>query len=184
MNLEINEEVKSILKSKGISINQGVPFLLSVYFNYMPSYIPEELKKGIYASNIFTLDYNENQAVGKPNIKWNVPLFQGQEGTTFNWIKEYMDIFGEVNSKRRGSRSYVNKRMRELFMKNPDIRQEEVLEAARYYADNIEDPMYIITSHKFISNNEGTPLLDLIHTLREKKSINNGEVVNPFKRII
>lgn len=180
MNLEINEEVKSILRSKGISQHEGIPFLLSVYFKYIPSYIPVELKRRIYSTNILTIDYGADSK--DPEIIWNIPLFKNQSINKFDWIKEYMDKFGAVNSRRRGTRSYVEKRMRDLFSKNPDIRKEEVLKAVDHYISTLDNPMYIISSHKFISNEQGTPLLDLIMDLRVTD--NEEHVLNPFKRII
>ena len=38
MNLVINPEIKEILKDKGISLKDGIPILLGIYFNYKADY--------------------------------------------------------------------------------------------------------------------------------------------------
>ena len=183
MNLLINEEIKSILKSKGIPLHQGVPFLLSVYFNYLPDYFPEDLRKRIFTTNIFTVDLSSKKSSSSLDVVWNTPLFQGQAVDPFDWIDEYMNLFGKLNKKRKGNRSYVMGRMKETFMKHPDIRKEEVLEAAKKYLSTVDDPTYVISADKFISNIKGTPLLDFIMELRSSKN-EEGTNQNPFKKII
>lgn len=178
MNLKINDEVKSILRLKGIQIKEGIPFLVSTYFGYMPDYIPEDLKRKVYSCNIFTLDYTSNP----PKIEWKVPLFEGQVVDNFDWIKDYMDMFKAINPQRRGSRSYALKRMKELFTLHPEIRKEDVMLATREYLSEITDPQYVMLSHKFISNEQGTPLLDRIKERGFTSS--NKPTINPFKKII
>ena len=91
-------------------------------------------------------------------------------------------MFSKINTKRRGDRSYVLKYMKELFTNYPDIRKEEVLEATKQYLSEIENPIYLMKSHKFIKNIDGTPLLDRILYMRETKgNVNNN---NSFRKII
>ena len=182
MSLEINEEVKSILKAKGISLTEGIPFLLSTYYEYFPSYFPDKLKRKIYSTNIFTFEYEVGES---PKLVWKVPLFKGQAVDHFDWITQFMDMFGKINPDRRGARSYVVDRMKKLFAKYPDIRKDEVLDATRHYLNTVENPIYVLKSHKFISNTQGTPLLDTIMELRDKKISSSSNInINPFKKII
>ena len=179
MNLVINPEIKEILKDKGISLKDGIPILLGIYFNYKADYFPSDLIKKILSCKIVTVNYENS----KTNIVWNVPVFEGQKTMdSFDWIKDFMDMFSKINTKRRGDRSYVVKYMKELFTNYPDIRKEEVLEATKQYLSEIENPIYLMKSHKFIKNIDGTPLLDRILYMREtKRNVNSN---NSFRRII
>ena len=179
MNLKINDEVKSILRTKGIPINEAIPFLICIYFGYDSKYIPEDIKRKIYACNIFTMDYSKPKEL---QLTWNVSLFEGQVVDSFDWIKEYMDMFKMVNPGRRGSRSYVIRRMKELFSTNPEIRKEDVFSATKKYLSEITDPTYVLQSHTFISNENGTPLLDRIKDMQKNNISSNNPT--PFKKII
>lgn len=177
MNLLINKEIKQLLKEAGISINDGIPVLLSIYFNLKPDYLPQDLVRKVLSAKIVTMNYKD----GTSEIEWVVPLFQGEVKSTFDWIGEFMDLFSAVNTERRGIRSYVEKYMRKLFAENPDIRKDEVFSATKAYISEVDNPMYLMKSHKFISNRDGTPLLDKIIEMRENQT---KHIENPFKRII
>ena len=82
--LEVNSEIKNLLKEKSISIHDGVGYLLMLYYGISPSYIPEQLEKKVLAAGIVTKDYSSD------TIKWLLPLFEEQE-TGFEWIGEWMD---------------------------------------------------------------------------------------------
>ena len=179
MNLKINDEIKSILRLKGIPVNEGVPFLISLYFGYDSKYVPDDLKRKVYSCNIFTMDYDK--PIGLQMV-WSVPLFEGQTVDKFDWIKEYMDMFKMVNPTRRGTRSYVIKRMKDLFSTNPEVRKEDVFAATKKYLSEITDPTYVLASHTFISNENGTPLLDRIKDMQANTTSSNSQT--PFKKII
>ena len=177
MNLKINQEVKDRLQEKGIPLKEGIPVLLSIYFGYNPTYIPKSLKIDVLSTNIVNIDYESN------SYTWNVTLFEGQE-EEFGWVTEFMDMFKNVNKDRRGLKSTALKRMKKLFSTYPDIRKDEVFEATREYINSVKDPMFIMTSHKFISNEQGEPLKDYIDELRSNKKESSQVKNNPFRRII
>lgn len=177
MSLKINEEVKKELQSKGIPLKDGLPVLLSIYFNLEPEYIPKELKVKVLSTNIVSIDYESD------TIVWNTSLFDGQENN-FEWIEEYMEMFKSVNKDRRGLKSSVLKRMKKFFMTYPDIRKDEVMEATSSYLKTIENPTYCITSHKFISNEHGEPLKDWVDEIRKSKTNKPEYSPNPFTRLI
>ena len=55
MNLVINPEIKEILKDKGISLKDGIPILLGIYFNYKADYFPSDLIKKILSCKLLLL---------------------------------------------------------------------------------------------------------------------------------
>src|SRR5690606_24217317 len=123
---EFNPVIKEILSSSNISLNDGLTYLLTVHFGINPSYIPEELKRKVLATNILTKDYSNGE------VKWKVPLFDGQD-IGFEWIVDFMNLFSEVNPTRRGTKSLVLTRMKKFFVNNPSIRSQDVMEATKLY---------------------------------------------------
>ena len=87
--LEVNSRIKTLLQSNQINIQDGLTFLISVYYNLTPSFIPKDLENKVLALNIINKDYETNQIV------WKVNLFEEQI-TGFEWITEFMDLFGKA----------------------------------------------------------------------------------------
>lgn len=160
--LKVNSEIKEKLKSKSIPINDGLAYLVCLYYNIEPSYVPDILKKKILASGIVTQDYISD------TIEWRVPLFEETE-TGFEWISEWMDLFKKVNPDRRGIRADVLRRMKKFFANNPSIRKDDVFKATEMYLKGIEDPRYCKKSHKFIYEIDGSSmLLDYVESYEER----------------
>lgn len=177
MSLKINDKIKKELQDKGILLNDGIPVLLTIYFNYKPTYAPPELIRKILSTNIINVDYSTG------TYTWNTSLFEGQE-ENFSWIEEYMELFKVVNKDRKGLRSSVMKNMKKLFMNYPDVRKDEVMKATEEYIKTVDNPQFLISGHKFISNKDGEPLKDYIDELRASK-VNKPEYAsNPFNKII
>lgn len=150
--LEVNSKIRTLLQSNQINIQDGLTFLISVYYNLTPSFIPKDLENKVLALNIINKDYETNQIV------WKVNLFEEQI-TGFEWITEFMDLFGKVNPDRRGVKIDVLKRMKKFFMNNPIYRKEDVINATKSYLKTLTDPMYCKKSHKFIYEIDGTSML-------------------------
>src|SRR5688572_22495468 len=123
--MEINPEIKSILKGCKIDVQQGILCLLSIYFDLdAERIIPEDLIKKINFTKIIEKDYTSK------TITWNVPLFAGQEVGAFAWVNEWMNPFGTIGTPaRRGTTKEVIARMKEWFAKNPEYRIEDVFAA-------------------------------------------------------
>lgn len=144
--MKINPRIKQIFREFKIGEADGMCYLLSLYFGYQPDYIPEELMRKINLTKIVE--------PSDSGIKWNLPLFQGQE-TAFEWVKtEYCQLFSDVNKSRGGKVRESTARMKKLFSQNPDIRKEEVIGAAQMYLNNT-DPDYIRSCHYFIEKGRG-----------------------------
>jgi hypothetical protein len=157
--MEINPEIKSILKSCKIHIDYGILYLLAVYYNLdAKGAIPEEIFRKVNLSKIFDKDYNTK------TIVWNIPLFVGQEAGAFAWVNEWMHPFGAIGTPaRRGTVKEVTTRMKEWFSKNPEYRKEDVF-AARDLYFTTEKPSggMVKTSHKFIYEGTGAMQVSLL----------------------
>lgn len=165
--IEFNPKIVEILKRSNISLDDGISYLLSAYYKFDPSYIPEELKRKVLSTGILTRDYNTNE------VKWKVPLFEGGV-TNFEWVVDFMDMFSRVNPSRRGVKSIAITRMKTFFVNNPSVRMQDVMEATELYIKSVDDPQYLMKSHKFIYTQDGSTLEEWIHILNDSKTSEKG----------
>lgn len=169
--MTINSRVLEILEESRIKKDDGICYLLSLYYGYEPSYIPDILKQKINISKIV-----ENE---QGTIKWNIALFDGQE-TAFEWVKtEYVELFRQA-----GKATHVREaltRMKKLFAKNPEVRKEDVIEATKMYLYNT-DIKYVRFPHYFIEKGSGvektSDLLDWIDKQKLAEEHAKGRVSN------
>lgn len=172
--LEVNSEIKEKLKAKSIPINDGLAYLVCLYYNIDPSYIPSELKRKVLASGIISKDYSSD------TIEWRINLFQETENG-FEWISEWMNLFKAVNPERRGIRADVLKRMKKFFANNPSVRKDDIFKATEMYLESVENPKYCKKSHKFIYEIDGSSmLLDYIESIEEReemKRVYNEDII-------
>jgi len=68
--MKINERILEILKEFNIYPPNGICYLISLYYGYEPTYIPEGLKIKINITGIIT---EKNK-----NLHWNIPLYEQQ----------------------------------------------------------------------------------------------------------
>jgi hypothetical protein len=179
--MEINPEIKAILKGSKIDVDQGILCLLSIYHNLdADRIIPEELMRKINLTKIIEKDYTSK------TITWNVPLFTDQEAGAFSWVSEWMYPFGQIGgSARKGSVAIVTKRMKEWFAKNPEYRKEDVFAARDLYFRTEKPTMqFVKTSYKFIYEGEGAMRVSMLsiwcERVKELKSTDKG--VNPLMK--
>lgn len=167
MIVNFNSEIKKILISKSIPVHDGFSFLLCLYYGTQPSYTPKELERRVFATGIISKDYTNN------TIKWKLPLFEDTE-TGFEWVKEWMDLFKEVNPERRGVKADVLKRMKKFFVNNPSIRKDDVFEGTKLYLRGVSEAKYCKKSHKFIYETDGVSmLLDFVEQHLKRKETSN-----------
>lgn len=160
--LKFNSEVKGLLERNSISLHDGISYLLCLHYGTEPSFMPEGLERKVLATGIVSKDYVSN------TIKWNHPLFEETE-VGFEWIKEWMDLFKGVNPDRRGTKSFVLKRMKKFFVNNPTVRKEEVINATKAYFSTVNNSKYCKKSHKFIYEADGSSMLfDFVEAERGK----------------
>ena len=165
--LTINSKVKEILSLNRIDSHDGLSYLLCIYYGLEPTYLPETLKNKVLASKIITKDYSTGEII------WNEALFE-ESVKGYEWVKEWMDLFKQVNPARRGVKSYVITRMKRFFVNNPEIRVEQVMDATKKYLSTVDNPAYCKNSHKFIYEADGSSMLEsYIDQIKDGQDNNN-----------
>lgn len=167
--MELNPEVFEILKANNIGKSAGTLFLLAVYYKLDTEELglSEEVIKSINLTKIVERDY-ENKI-----IKWNIPLFQGQQ-TEWDWVKERYNEKWRVNPNRKDSNPDVLKRMQDFFAKYPQYRIEDIMQATNNYFASMRDPQYLKSSAKFIFDGMGTMKKSMLLSWCEKLNIAVG----------
>jgi hypothetical protein len=150
--LLINSEIKELLRRASVPIDDGIGYLLTLYYDVRISFVPPVLQQKVLSTNIVNIDYTSNTLV------WNVSLFEETE-IGFEWIGDWMNLFKNVNPDRRGVKADVLKRMKKFFMNNPTYRKEDVFKAAENYLATVSNPIYCKKAHKFIYEIDGTSML-------------------------
>lgn len=150
--LNFNSKIGTLLADYKIPVHDGLAYLICLHYGISPSYFPEGLERKVLATRIVSIDYTNGV------IKWNEALFEETE-TGFEWIKEWMDLFGKINPDRRGTKADVLRRMKKFFINNPAVRKEDVFAATHKYLLSVTNPVYCKKSHKFISEIDGSSML-------------------------
>lgn len=139
--MKINSEVIKILKSNNISLDDGLTFLISLYYDLKPTFIPTVLKAQILSCGVITSKEGE--------VFWTIPLFE-ETIAHFEWVKEYREAFKKINPERAGNLNTCISRFKKYFAENPEVRVEDVKDAVNMYFRSIRDPQYLMKSHNFI----------------------------------
>ena len=166
--MEINDEILETLSELKIQTDDGICYLLSLFFGYKPEFIPDLFKQKMNITGI----YREE----KGSIKWDIALFKGQE-TAFEWIKDYCQLFKDANSERSGHVRESTTLMKKLFATNPEIRKDDVIGATKMYIRNTPSK-FIMMPHYFIQKGIGvtktTTILDWIEKYQLTKEQEEG----------
>lgn len=146
MSLELNPDLYKELKKYNIPRDEGILYLMSLYYGLRTDYIPETIKKQVNVSKIVERIYYTN----KPNeVKWNIALFKGQT-VEFDWVKEWREPFRTANLDRAGDLKTCKERMAKMFKEYNFLTPELAIEARDLYFSGITDSQFIKKSHKFI----------------------------------
>jgi len=146
--MKINIQIRAILDTYNIPVEDGIAYLLSIYFNCRPSYTPPLLVQRMNVTNILGIDANRD-------VMWHVPLFEENSHTKWDWVKEWNQEFGNINKKRKAPDKDCITRMKAFFADNPDVRKEDVIGATKMYFRTLSNAEYLISSHYFISKGVG-----------------------------
>lgn len=170
--MTINTEIREILRTFSIPVDDGLSYLISVYYDVRPSYTPLLIVEKINRTGIIVLE------MPSKTIRWNIPLFNEQP-TNFEWVMtDWMIMFAKANKERKGGNKECVTRMKKFFAENPDIRKDEVMGATEMYFKTVTNPSFVITSHYFITKGMGadrvSALLQWVEKYREAGSIANG----------
>ena len=169
--MTINPEISTVLRTFNIPVDDGIAYLLAIYYNVKPSYTPLVLVEKLNRTRILVLDEKSK------TVDWNVALFEEQV-TGFEWVNGWIEEFGNINKDRKGTYKSVAVRMKTFFVNNPSIRQDEVVEATRMYLRTVTQPVYLKTSHKFIYEGQGAEkishLLEWVNRYKEMTASETG----------
>ena len=143
--MEINQQIRDLLDSFGINQEDGLSYLLSVYFECRPSYTPTILIQKLNATNILGIGASRE-------LIWNIPLFVAsvEADGKWDWVKAWNQSFGDINPKRKGSDKDCIIRMKKFFAENPEVRKEDVIGATKLYFNSLSSRDYLTSSHYFI----------------------------------
>lgn len=155
--MEINQQIRDLLDSFGINQEDGLSYLLSVYYDCRPSYTPTILIQKINATNILGIGASRE-------LIWNIPLFVSSVETDgkWDWVKAWNKSFGDINPKRKGTDKDCILRMKKFFSENPEVRKEDVVNATQMYFSSLTDRQYLISSHYFIYKGVGRDKLSAL----------------------
>ena len=162
--MQINPQIKAVLTEFNIPVEDGIAYLLSIFFNCRPSYTPPLLVQRMNVTNILGIDANRE-------VIWHIPLFEQDSQDKWQWVLEWNAEFKRINKLRKAPDKDVITRMKAFFADNPDVRKEEVIEGTNLYFKSLNSAEYLISSHYFISKGVGrdrtSALLGWIEKYRE-----------------
>ena len=169
--MEINQQIRDLLDSFGINQEDGLSYLLSVYFECRPSYTPTILIQKINATNILGIGASRE-------LIWNIPLFVASVETDgkWDWVKTWNGLFGAINSKRKGSDKDCITRMKKFFAEKPEVRKEDVIGATQLYFSSLTDRQYLTSSHYFIFKGVGRDKLSALAVWVERYQQEMSEI--------
>ena len=173
----INSEIREILKESGVKYEDGLSYLLSLYFDCISTFIPDSFQLRMLTTNIF-------EVTEKKGVVWNTPLFEEQL-TNFEWVKEYRDAFKQINPERAGDLNTCVLRFKRFFAKYPQYRVEDVKEAVNAYFRSVSSAKYLMKAHKFIFegniNTGSSELLTWLERVGENSSEGRTSLTNTMK---
>lgn len=150
----INSDILSAIREYKVNPDEAKLYLLGIYFGLNTEYISEKTRKQVNALGIVEREYKDNSS-SPHSLRWLIPLFNEEKDEAFGWIEGYMEVFGRINPERKGTKSAVMSRMKKFFAEHPDVRKQDVKKATEAYIATVNDPQYLKSAHKFISEGTG-----------------------------
>jgi hypothetical protein len=165
--MKINPRIKETLREYKLNPENGTLYLLSLHYNIKDNIIPDSFKIQIHSTKIVEAEGNK--------LKWNIPLFEEEEGA-FAWVKtEYVELF-RIANKATNSKEAIS-RMKKFFANNPEYRKDDVLNATKMYLSET-DMRYIRAPHYFIEKGIGVDkvydLLTWVEKYKEEEDLGQG----------
>ena len=146
------EQLKQVMNTFNIDYDEGVLYLLSIYFGLQINEVRfEKTIKQINFSKIVEFDF-ENDC-----IKWNIKLFKEEKNENeWEWLEEYRSLFISIRKDCGGSLTAIKERMKEFFKKNKNTTKEDVIAATKMYLRNVNDIQYLQQADYFIKKGTGS----------------------------
>ncbi|MDV7392229.1 hypothetical protein RZS08_12775, partial [Arthrospira platensis SPKY1] len=139
--MQVKSEIIAQIEASGLSVNDSLSLLLSIHFDCVPSFVPHILTKQLEIAKLIKID-------SQMNVSLNVELFEkGAEdlSSKWQWIQEWRNLFKEYNPARSGNLKTCITRMKVFFSENPEVRVEDIMEATKFYMNNVSDAQYLMT---------------------------------------
>lgn len=153
----INNDIKETLKEFKINVDDGLLYLLGIYFKLdVDNTCKEETIKAVNLTKIVEKTFNDQV------YKWNMPLFEEQQ-TEWDWVIKGYNKMWDKYPDRKGASKDVLSRMQEWFKKYPEYRKQDVQKATEAYFKTVTSPQYVKNSAKFIF--EGVGATKMSHLL-------------------
>lgn len=168
--MKFNPQIKDIFVQNNINYDEGMLYLLSIYFNL--NIDEKKFEESIKQVN-FTKIVERNYSTIPFSIVWNVPLFEGmQTNILWEWVTDYRNMFKNIRPDRASTINICLARMKNFFSTHPSVRKEDVMEATRMYLSTVKDPAYLVSAHYFIKKdkgiNEASKLEEFLDILSER----------------
>ena len=146
-----NSKIEEMLDQFGIERNEGLTYLLCIYYKVKPVCISEEIQARVGITEIFRKKGD--------TIAWLIPLFVDKKfDDNWDWVvEEYCSKFQKVNEQRGMFLVESIERMKQLFVQNINLNltKQDILEAADLYLSTVDEPQYCKACHYFISKGIG-----------------------------
>lgn len=182
--MEINPKIIEILNKHRINIDEGILYLMCIYFKLDSDLISDQIKVPVKASEI--IDFEEQ------GYTFKIPLFtKDKVETAWEWVNtEYLPLFAPFGKAKNKREALLQ--MKKLFSENPEIRKEDVLGATKMYLDHCVatylNPKYVRLPHYFISKDKGAnrtqDILDWIDNFKESQDKVSTEASDDFNKLL
>ena len=181
--MRINPDLEKVLKDKleEIEVDTAILYLISIKMELKVNCFSEELIRKVNLLKIISRDYNNNK------LLWLIPLYAAEEVSNLDdnwkWINEYRSIFEKIGKEYKGDEKGVLQKLKKYFSEHPEVRKEDVLEAALLYtypfANKQNNPKFMTNANYFINKKvDGvyqSKLSQYLEILKENKRLSNGK---------
>lgn len=190
MTKEINpiiyEKLREQKIEEGFDENEAILYLLSIYFELSVLCFRDEISRKVNLAKIVDRDYETTKVSLSNPVKWNINLFQKEEIIDVNWDwvdKEYRTLFRNIRLNAGGDKAGCITKMKKFFSLNPEIRKQDVLEAADRYTlpfkNGVEPVKYMQGADYFISKivhgDKGSRLEQYLEIIKKGVEANSGK---------
>jgi hypothetical protein len=179
--MNINSEILQIIEEYNLDKTKTLLSLCSLYYD-LPldadlSRILDESMTQLNVLKVVDRDYESGAII------WNIPFFQTDKGSSdseWQWVlTEYRPLFKEISKDRAGSPTSCIKRMKAFFATHPEIRKNDILEAARMYIRATPNPQYLQSADYFILKDKGSQSKSRLEQYLEIITENNNKLSQP-----
>lgn len=177
--MNINPELLKVIEEYNVNKSKALLALFSLYYNLpLEMDVSEYFHEAMTQMSILKV-VDRNYETGE--VIWNIPLFEQQgvnNDSEWQWVlTEYRPLFKEISKERAGSPTSCLKRMKVFFSSHPEVRKNDVIEAAKMYIRATPDPKYLQSADYFILKDKGSQTksrleqyLEIIFEKKEKSS--------------